>query len=274
MNSLIRYLRVLRVFARNSLVRTMSFRVNFMIECLSSLGLGVDELGLLRAACTSTPSRSPAGTQYPYFVFLATVQFIYSLAEAFFMPNAEEFSELVRTGGLGFRAAQADRHAVARFARENRLVGPVEFRVRRLSVDVRTGEDGLHADAHRQVILYPVYILSGVAILYSLTIILASTSVWMGRNQTITDYWFYITNFSRYPLEIYAGPFGTPLQVFFTFFVPVLVVVNVPARMLARPLTTGDWRLAGFALVATALMFGAARWVFQRALASYRSASS
>ncbi len=125
-----------------------------------------------------------------------------------------------------------------------------------------------------QVILYPFYILSGVAILYSLTIILASTSVWLGRNQTITDYWFYITNFSRYPLEIYAGPFGTPLQVFFTFFVPVLVVVNVPARMLARPLTTGDWRLAGFALVATALMFGAARWVFQRALASYRSASS
>ena len=35
-------------------------------------------------------------------MFLATLQFIYSLAETFFMPNAEEFSELIRNGDLDF----------------------------------------------------------------------------------------------------------------------------------------------------------------------------
>ena len=92
--------------------------------------------------------------------------------------------------------------------------------------------------------LYPSTSLCGVAILYSLMIALAATSIWLGRNQTLYDFWFYITNFSRYPMEIYQRPLGTPLRRFFTFIVPVLVVVNVPARLLAQPLDrarTGRW---------------------------------
>ena len=53
-----------------------------------------------------------------------------------------------------------------------------------------------------------VYLLCGVAILYSLMISLASTSIWLGRNQTLYDFWFYITNFARYPMEIYQARLG------------------------------------------------------------------
>ena len=37
-----------------------------------------------------------------FFLFIATTWFINSLVQAFFMPNAQEFSELIRTGGLDF----------------------------------------------------------------------------------------------------------------------------------------------------------------------------
>jgi len=70
------------------------------------------------------------------------------------------------------------------------------------------------------------------------------------------------------------GRFGTPLRLAFTFVVPVLIVVNVPARLLAKPLAEQSWPLAGFAVFATVASLAASRWVFQRALASYRSASS
>ena len=86
-----------------------------------------------------------------------------------------------------------------------------------------------------EIVLYPLYVVCGVAIFYSLMIALAATSVWLGRNQTLFDFWFYITNFARYPMEIYRGRIGTPLRWFFTFIIPVLVVVNVPARFLVRP---------------------------------------
>ena len=67
---------------------------------------------------------------------------------------------------------------------------------------------------------------------------------------------------------------GSALQWGFTFIVPVLVVVNVPARFLAMPLRQEHWELAVFALAATAGCLVLSRWVFSRALLHYRSASS
>jgi ABC-2 type transport system permease protein len=106
---------------------------------------------------------------------------------------------------------------------------------------------------------------------------LASTAVWMGRNLTLFDFWFYITTFSRYPMEIYRGPWGDPLRRAFTFVIPVLVVINVPARLLVRPLmpyTWEDWLMLPFTLFAAIASLAASRWLFQRSLESYRSASS
>ncbi|MCA9238979.1 MAG: ABC-2 family transporter protein, partial [Planctomycetales bacterium] len=88
------------------------------------------------------------------------------------------------------------------------------------------------------------------------------------------DFWFYITNFSRYPMEIYRGTYGTPLRNVFTFVIPILIVINVPARMMAKPLTPEYLHLALFAAVATVVALIISRWVFQSALESYRSASS
>jgi ABC-2 type transport system permease protein len=133
--------------------------------------------------------------------------------------------------------------------------------------------------------MYPVYVVLGVLILYSVMISLAATSIWLGRNQSLYDFWFYITNFSRYPMEIYSGayPGGSPtlagraLYNMFTFVIPILVVINVPANVMAKPFTLDDTSmilLAGFAVVATVVSLVASRWVFQRALGSYRSASS
>jgi ABC-2 type transport system permease protein len=53
--------------------------------------------------------------------------------------------------------------------------------------------------------------------------------------------------------------------------------VNVPARLLARPIhprTQEEWMLVAWALAATVLSLVASRWVFKKALLSYRSASS
>ena len=51
-------------------------------------------------------------------------------------------------------------------------------------------ETALHARAG-EIVLYPLYIACGVAIYYSLMIALAATSVWLGRNLTLLDFWFY-----------------------------------------------------------------------------------
>ena len=279
------YFRVLLTFARNSLVRDMTFRGNFLIDTISSMSWVFMNLGfyvLIFQHTTRIGAVSDWGTytfvwgKYEFFLFLSTTLVINSLVGTFFMRNAEEFSEMIRTGTLDFV-----------------LLKPIDTqffvslqRVQWSSMGnfflgVLLALYSLHklhcVPGPLQVILYVVYVGCGVAILYSLMISLSATSIWLGRNQTIYNFWFYITNFSRYPMEIYKGPFGSPLRWLFTFIIPVLLVVNIPARFLVKPLipqSAADLFLPVFAIFATLASLTASRWVFNRLLLSYRSASS
>ena len=226
-----------------------------------------------------------AGTgwqQYEFFVFLGTTWLINSMVQTFFMPNAQEFSELIRTGNLDFALVKPiDTQFLISFqkmewaALSNFALGCVLLIVSLVHLTART-EKPWHLEPI-MFVLYPFYLVCGTAILYSVMIALAATSIWLGRNQSLYNFWFYITNFSRYPMEIYQNSWGWILWGVFTFVIPVLVVVNVPARLLAQPLKprqNWEWWLAAFALLATLMSLYVSRWIFRRALLSYRSASS
>ena len=278
------YMRVFATFARNSLVRNMLFRTNFIIESISSVSWALMNVGFYSIIFQHTPSigRATGWEQYEFYVFLGTTWLINSIVQTFFMPNAEEFSELIRTGGLDFALLKPiDTQFLISFRKvdwsglANVLVAIALLAISLSHLTTRTSHPWHLEPAIFW--LYPFYICCGIIILYSLMTCLAATSIWLGRNQTLYDFWFYITNFSRYPMEIYERGWGFPLWLVFTFVVPVLVVVNVPARLLAQPLSPRadwEWPLAGFTVVATLVSLAFSRWVFQRALLSYRSASS
>lgn len=289
-DSLWLYPQLFWTFARNSLIRDMTFRSNFLIEAVSSvvwmaMNLGFYLLVFLKieesqaaageAVTAASGQANIAGWEKPEFlVFIATTMLVNSVVQAFFMPNAEELSEMVRTGGLDFALLKPIDTQFLVSLRKSSWSSLGNFAVALLLIAYAVPRLAAPPSL-LSWLLYPVYIACGVAIMYSIMISLAATSIWLGRNQTLYDFWFYITNFSRYPMEIYQGNWlGDGLRLTFTYLLPVLVVINVPARVLAKPLTSEYAGLAVFALVATALALVASRWVFQRALESYRSASS
>ena len=96
--------RVFLTFARNSLIRDMTFRTNFLLESLASLCWMLGNLGFYVLIFTHTPyiGADSGWGKYEFFIFLATTMCINSLVQAFFMPNVDDFSELIRTGGLDF----------------------------------------------------------------------------------------------------------------------------------------------------------------------------
>ncbi len=272
------YLRVFLTFARNSLVRDMTFRSNFLIDTVSSLSWVLMNLGFYVLIFEYTPmlGANSGWGKYQFFLFLATGLIINSLVHAFFMTNADEFGELIRTGRLDFALLKPiDTQFLVSFQRvEWSALGNVLFGLALMAYALCRVN---YIPGPLQFVLYPIYVACGVILLYSLMFALAATSVWLGRNQTLYDFWFYITNFSRYPMEIYRGRFGTPLRLFFSFIIPVLIVVNIPARLLVRPLdprSLQDWLFPAFAILATVASLVISRWVFNRALLSYRSASS
>jgi ABC-2 type transport system permease protein len=233
---------------------------------------------------TDSIGRDTGWGESEFFVFLGTTWIITSLIQTFIMPNAQEFSELIRTGQLDFALLKPiDTQFLVSFpqivwsnlANLGLGIGLVVYAVYCL---MQHPEQPLELSFTR-LLLYVLFIGCGLVILYSVMIAMSATSIWLGRNQTLYTFWFYLTNFYRQPMEIYQqGLFGWTLWGLFTFVIPILLVVNVPARILAEPLRPGPdlrtWLLAGLCLTAALVMLALSRWVFQAALTSYRSASS
>jgi len=270
-----RYLSILGTFARACLVRDLTFRANFILECLTSLGWMSMNLAFYLLVFTFTPEigRGTGWTKDPFFAFVATGLIINSIVQALFMPSAEELTELVRTGGLDAVLVKPldaqfllSMHRVDFSAFANGTVG-----VCLLGWAVSRFDNPPPAVAWA---IYPLLVFCGVAILYSLVIMLAAATIHLGRNQSLYDFWFYLTNFSRYPAEIYAGPWGGPLRAVCTFVIPILLVVNVPARVISQPLSGRAWLAVVGTVAAAAAALLISRLVFQRSLARYRSASS
>lgn len=267
------YARILWTFARNSLIRDMTFRADFLIQVVSSTSWMIMNLGFYLLIYQYTDSIASWG-KFEFFVFIATTMFVNSLVQAMFMPSVQEFSELIRTGGLDFALLKPvdtqflismQRISWSSLGNFGVAIVLLVYSLAQLPAGVPTWSG---------VVLYPIYILAGTLILYSVMITLAATSIWLGRNQSLYDFWFYITNFSRYPMDIYAGTWGTPLRQLFTFVIPILVVINVPAGLMAKPLEEKYWWLALFTTAATVASLWGSRKIFQLALSSYRSASS
>ena len=103
---------------------------------------------------------------------------------------------------------------------------------------------------------------------------LAATSIFFGRNQGLLDFWFYVTIFARYPSSIYSGsPSGEILRFAFSYVIPILLVVTVPARVLLGKSLEPNW-LSGLTLLMGVASFVVSRCIFHWALRHYRSASS
>src|SRR5262249_12842338 len=128
-------------------------------------------------------------------------------------------------------------------------------------------------DAGR-VLVFGAMFLCGVGITYSLLLCLTATSVYFVRNQSLYELWWLFTSLMRYPREIFRGPWGSPIGLVFTFVIPILLVVQVPASAMARAIDPLNPGLLGFTAVTTVLLLWSSRRFFRLALRKYRSASS
>ena len=245
MDNVAAYFRVFLTFARNSLVRDMTFRANFLIDSITSMAWMLMNLVfyMLIFRYTSSIGKNTGWGKYQFFVFFATSLLINSLVQAFFMTNADELSELIRTGGLDFvllKPIDTQFLVSLRRVEWSSLVEP----------GGGTGPAGLFADATGLPAgADPGRALPGLHGLRRGDLLQPDDrpGVGHGLDGPEPDALRFLVlhhHFLALPDGDLHGPLGRPLRLFFTFIIPVLVVVNVPARMLVWPLDakqTGRW---------------------------------
>lgn len=272
------YVRVWLMFFRNALIRELTFRGNFVITILTRMFWFVAQLTMFEIIYRNVGAIGD-WSRPEYFAFMATGMLINALVEAFFMPNAANFSELIRSGNLDFALLKPiDTQFLISFEKMDlAMFNQILLAGVLLGYSLITLGRPIAA---WQAGLYVLYLGVGVAFFYSLMIVLASTSIWLGRNQGLYDFWFYITIFARYPRSIYNGvnpdpsvlELGEVLQFAFSYLLPILLVVTVPAELLVKPFAGWEFPAVTFASASVGLIL--ARSIFTWSLKSYRSASS
>ena len=267
--TLFKYARMWGSLGRYTLARELAFRGNFLVK------ISVEILWLLiLVAFFGTVfgrTESIAGwDKWQYMFFVGCFFALNGLIETLFLENCNEFAELVRTGDLDFLLLKPiDEQFLITCRRVDwgcALNIPMGFAVMGYSL----AQLGWPIDAI-SVAVFLVTFVCGTAIAYSFMLTLTSLSVWMVRNQSLMEMWWLFSSLARYPKEIFYGTWASPIGTFFTFFLPILLVVSVPSQAMVKVL---DWPMVGFTLVATLLCLGASRAFFRFALKSYRSASS
>ena len=266
-----RYLRLYWSFLRYCLIREMGFRVNFLARSVTQVVWLCLLVFLFEIIFLQT--KSIAGwSRDQYLFFMGTGFVLNSLIDTLFLTNCTNLSELIRTGNLDFALLKpideqfllsCQRIDWAAFPKGLAGVGLLVYASLQMGAPITPS----------RVLIFTLMMLASLTIMYSLMLTMAASSVWIVRNRGLYEMWFYVTQFARYPAEIYqqGGLAGQCLWITLMFLLPVLLALNVPAHYGAKLVS---WELVAYLFAVAGLTLLASRWFFRFALKSYRSASS
>ena len=267
MKAVRRYIEIYSIMLRNSLIREMSFKANFLLWMLVEVLWFVGQIvffGIIFGSVNHIGDWS----KWEVVLLVGTHQMIAQLFQAFFFMNISNIPELVRTGKLDSMLVLPLDSQFAASTKQFGLDSVVNAALGGLVVVVSLSRLGI-APHPLHVLLYLVAIGFGIAIHYSIMLSLAAVSFWIVRAQGLVYGYFNFLNIARYPDVIYPRLF----RFIFGWIVPVVIVANIPARVLIKSLGQPAW-LMFHLIVAATIAFWSSRMFWRFALRHYSSASS
>jgi len=262
-----RYIDIYSIMLRNSLIREMSFKANFLLWMIVEILWFCGQI-LFFSIIFGQVNRIGDWSKWEVVLLVGTHQIIAQLFQAFFFVNVANVPELVRTGKLDSLLVLPldSQFAVStkQFGLDsviNALIGAavVLLALTRLQITPSAGA----------VLLYLIALGFGVAVHYSIMLSLAAVSFWIIRAQGLVYGYFNFLNIARYPDVIFPKLF----RFVFGWIIPVVIVANIPARLLIKSLGQPGWLMFHMIVAGTiAAMISRVFWRF--ALRHYSSASS
>ncbi len=261
------YWQIYFIMFRNSLIREMSFKLNFLLWMLVEVLWFMGQIVFIEVVFSYVGGIG-GWSKWEVVLLIGTHQLIGQLFQAFFYMNLANLPELVRTGKMDFMLLlPVDTQFVVsmkQFGMDNVVnafvgAGFVSFSLWKLAI----------LPTFPQILLYAVAVFCGILIHYSIMLVFAASSFWMVRSQGLIYGYYSLFNIGRYPDTIYRGAF----KLVFSWLIPVIIVANIPSRILIHA-TENPWPIILQLIAATLLMVGATRLMWNAALRHYSSASS
>jgi len=261
-----RYFGIYAALWKNSITREMGFKSNFLLWIVTELLWFALQLAFIAVIYQHT-DRIGDWSKWQVVLLMGASHFIQQIFQAFFLTNCTQISEYVRTGKLDFMLLlpvntrfivslrQVD---LGGFVNAGSAVAVIFYALRQLHL----------VPSLLQVLGFLVLVAAGVFVHYSLMFLLSSISFWTVRAQGIVWGYYSQFNIARLPDAAYRGFF----KVFFTFAVPMILVANIPARLLADKLNSVWEMLLLLGMSAACGLVSELGWRFS--VRHYTSASS
>ena len=262
-----RYIEIYSIMLRNSLIRELSFKANFVLWLLVEVLWFCGQI-VFFSIIFGNVDQIGDWSKWEVVLLVGTHQIVAQLFQAFFFQNLANIPELVRTGKLDTLLALPIDSQFAVSSKQfgldsvvNALLGGIVVVVSLANLNV--------VPSVTSVVLYSIALIFGIAIHYAIMLALAAVSFWIVRAQGLIYGYFNFLQVARYPDSIFPRAF----RFVFGWIVPVIIVANIPARLLIKPLEQPGALMfhlvvAGSAAVLISRIF----WRF--ALRRYSSASS
>lgn len=259
-----RYLKLLRIFAANSIQLELEYRANLLFNALNSLiatGAGLIVIVVMFANAESVGGWRFDEVLTLYGVFMVLEAYI----DIVLYPNLNRLPDYIRKGEMDFfllKPLSSQFLVSFRYARVWMVpqlglgLGVVLFGA------ARTGNLSL-----ANLALAAALLGSACVIVYAIWFMLSTTAFWLVKVANISELFYAFFTAGRFPVSA----FPAWARLVLTVVVPIAFITTVPASAAVGRL---DWRLAGasFAIAGGLLLLGHAFWRF--ALANYTSASS
>src|ERR1700758_16089 len=262
-----RYIEIYSIMMRNSLIREMSFKANFLLWMVVEVLWFCGQI-VFFSIIFGNVDHIGDWTKWEVVLLIGTHQIIAQLFQAFFFVNVANIPELVRTGKLDSVLVLPIDSQFAVSTKQFALDSIVNALLGAAVVVVSLAKLGMVPNP-ASILLYVVALGFGIAVHYSIMLGLAAVSFWIVRAQGLVYGYFNFLNIARYPDAIFPKLF----QIIFGWIIPVVIIANIPAKLLLR--SFGEpFTLIFQLIVASTIVFCLSRIFWRFALRHYSSASS
>ena len=260
-----KYLRLLVIFYKNTLISEVEYRLNFWTN------IGLSLFWLVWASLSVRVYFFHADTiaGWSYYELLVVMGLFFAMngyRQVVLEPNLARLTEYVRLGTLDYILTKP---VDSQFLVSLRKIGIYNWGDPLLGMGLvtyalwRLG----HVPSMGEIALFVVLIVAAAVLLYSLYLMLQTTTFWLINVERADAVAMGLLETGRFPVSFYRGWVKTAL----TVVVPVAFLTTFPAEALLGRL---DWWLALIAIGLAVVLFIVASLFWRFALTRYTSASS
>ena len=262
-----RYIEIYSIMLRNSLIRDMSFKANFLLWMVVEVLWFCGQI-VFFSIIFGNVDHIGGWTKWEVVLLIGTHQIIAQLFQAFFFVNVANIPELVRTGKLDSILVLPIDGQFAVSTKQFGLDSVINAALGGVVVCVSLFKLSVVPNP-LSILLYLVASCFGIAVHYTIMLGLTAFRFWIVRAQGLVYGYFNFLNIARYPDVIFPRLF----RLIFGWVIPVIIIANIPARLLitsfGQPVP-----LMLHLIIASTIVFWITRAFWKFALRHYSSASS